>query len=123
MRDTSAKVSFETPDCSACPSSLAIPKGDSRAHHRHRFPPRARQDARGTQIIVFPPGCKQRSPDGTVVKLALKGTPLTVPALISRRVPNGCRLTGSDRRTRFASRFCPRRLSAKLQFFARRNSG
>jgi hypothetical protein len=32
-------------------------------------------------------------------------------------------LTGSDRRTRFASRFCPRRLSAKLQFFVRRNSG
>jgi len=40
-------------------------------------------------MIVFPPGCKHRSPDGAVVKLALKGTPLTVSALISRRVPNG----------------------------------
>ncbi len=80
---------------SAANASLAIPKGDSLAHHRHRFPSRAREDAgRGTQMIVFPPGCKHRSPDDIVAKLALKGAPLKVLALISRRVPNGLSANG-----------------------------
>ncbi len=41
------------------------------------------------KLPEVPPRCKHRSPGNIVVKLALKGTPLKVLALISRRVPNG----------------------------------